>query len=554
MTGKKGGGAQAKTRKLLIKPTRAAYAKVGIELAEYLIDNSINSKITKMDETILARFAEKLNASKKGGLGIFYRFLQRKDVLSVNLKGFGEKVFGESKPRADIGLTGEGVGMQASQAKGGGGLDIKMGKAGGVRKQVDWSDTQSTSGDIGKRTTKTVMQKVLGLVKKAKHKVIAATGKKYDILFFAKSFKKDGRKFVYDKNGNKVPENVSISNNTVRSLSNAIFGDDKVKVNAKNFRKGFSTYVYNKYGATSDQFALVDEFGLGHKKVTLTDTQASYVAGLKSKGGAPVGKAKKDFKELQNEYQGLIFDGKTSKQLENMTDAQLEKYFLSKDNLEEPEGISIYRLKKGFEKIELLKRASDKDGFIAFNAKGDLITDPKQLNYDIKIHEDVLEGMYRAFSEGSARVTEQFAKAGNLEKVPVSGAPKAIMPEAINSLINKLNLDKVSGGKGLINLNIDEKLKPLDVDPYGKASLSKNSEDNLKTLQAKVKILMVGGKSGNISRKALGKVKYEKNLKALLKSAGMTDSDIKNMKRISLTDKSVDIGVLSRLAKKLDCN
>ena len=237
-----------------------------------------------------------------------------------------------------------------------------------------------------------------------------------------------------------------------------------------------------------------------------------------------------------------------------MTDAQLKKYNLSKDNLEEPEGISIYRLKKGFEKIELLKKASDKDGFIAFNSKGNLIRDPKQLNYDIKIHEDVLEGMYRAFSEGSARVTEQFAKAGNLEGVPVSGTFKAIMPEAITSLISKLKLEDVSGAKGLIDMNIDKNLKPLDVDPYNKASLSRNSNDTPKTLQAKIKILMVGGKSGDISRKALGKVKYEKNLKALLKSSGMTNTDIKNMKSISLKDKSIDIGVLSKLAKKLDCN
>ena len=52
---------------------------------------------------------------------------------------------------------------------------------------------------------------------------------------------------------------------------------------------------------------------------------------------------------------------------------------------------------------------------------------------------------------------------------------------------------------------------------------------------------------------ALGDAKYEKQLKSILKTYGMTDADIKKMKKISLEDDMVDEAILTRILNDMEC-
>ena len=46
-------------------------------------------------------------------------------------------------------------------------------------------------------------------------------------------------------------------------ITKNIFGKN---VTGKNFRKGLSTFIFNKYGAGSRELGVIAELGLGHKK------------------------------------------------------------------------------------------------------------------------------------------------------------------------------------------------------------------------------------------------------------------------------------------------
>ena len=159
---------------------------------------------------------------------------------------------------------------------------------------------------------------------------------------------------------------------------------------------------------------------------------------------------------------------------------------------------------------------------------------------------------FKIHLETNARIGELFAKKGRVD-IPVSGKPMALKSEALNSLISKLNL-----GATLDNPLKDVKLEEINIeyqsrDKLRKNSLTKNSTDNLNTLKVKARLVMTGGRFGDFSRMALGDAKYEKQLKSILKTYGMTDADIKKMKKISLEDDMVDEAILTRILNDMEC-
>ena len=104
----------------------------------------------------------------------------------------------------------------------------------------------------------------------------------------------------------------------------------------------------------------------------------------------------------------------------------------------------------------------------------------------------------------------------------------------------------------------DVKLEEINIeyqsrDKLRKNALTKNSTDNLNTLKVKTRLVMTGGRFGDFSRMALGDAKYEKQLKSVLKTYGMTDADIKKMKKISLEDDMVDEAILTRILNDMEC-
>ena len=273
----------------------------------------------------------------------------------------------------------------------------------------------------------------------------------------------------------------------------------------------------------------------------------------KDKSGGMMKSTQIKYEKLAKEYFGLVFDKRTSSQLKQLADkkpGQLKKYFLEAKALEEDNVPTIYTLKKGFENIEKIKAAADKDGFINFTNKGDLSKNISEVSY--KIHKDVLEGAFKIHLETNARIGELFAKKGRVD-IPVSGKPMALRSEALNNLISKLNL-----GATLDNPLKDVKLEEINIeyqsrDKLRKNSLTKNSTDNLNTLKVKTRLVMTGGRFGDFSRMALGDAKYEKQLKSVLKTYGMTDADIKKMKKISLEDDMVDEAILTRILNHMEC-
>ena len=125
--------------------------------------------------------------------------------------------------------------------------------------------------------------------------------------------------------------------------------------------------------------------------------------------------------------------------------------------------------------------------------------------------------------------------------------------KALESLMTKLNL-----GATLYNPLKDVKLEEINIeyqsrDKLRKNALTKNSTDNLNTLKVKTRLVMTGGRFGDFSRMALGDAKYEKQLKSVLKTYGMTDADIKKMKKISLEDDMVDEAILTRILNHMEC-
>ena len=70
-----------------------------------------------------------------------------------------------------------------------------------------------------------------------------------------------------------------VSQNMFNKIAKVVFGS---KITGKKFRKALSTYVYNKYGGDSREFAIVAKLGLGHKDpLSLSKQDAAYIAGIK---------------------------------------------------------------------------------------------------------------------------------------------------------------------------------------------------------------------------------------------------------------------------------
>ena len=72
-------------------------------------------------------------------------------------------------------------------------------------------------------------------------------------------------------------------------------------------------------------------------------------------------------------------------------------------------------------------------------------------------------------------------------------------------------------------------------------------------MKVKTRLVVTGGRFGDFSRNALGNAKYEKQLKSIFKTYGMTDTDIKKMKKISLEDNMVDEAILTRILNDMEC-
>ena len=519
--------------------------------------NVINSMIKDGDDSFLGNikgarlenYAGQLTGKQRLGLVKFYRFLNDQGLTSPEVKTTLSTLY---KEKSQV-KTPLGIGMESKSFEFKNGtikVSYPMGKTKG--KRVAGIIASKIKANIAQKLSYSrLMKKVLSVSSKNKIQGVDALGraKQFVVPFFAKSKKTNSDKLT----------NKAIGEDTFKKLSESIFG-----VTGKTYRKGFSTWVEGNYGIESKKFILVDKFGLGHKLAKYGEETKAYVDGLKIDKETGLPKNPKAFKELQalqNEYQKLIFDSKTSAQLEKMSSAQLKKYDLAKNALEYSEGVSIYQMKKGYEKLNNIVKNADKQGYIYFSKDGKIITDlnkfetvkgKKVLNRSVKmqIHKNVLEGLFRTFSETSARITDIVAKVDNKRKMPVTDSG-VFISKSLESLAKKVGLG-IEVGKGLDEINLNT-LKPKPGDKFQKSSLAKNSADDINTLKAKAKILITGGRHGDFSRAKLGNKKYESNLKLILRHYGMTDMDIKKMKKISLQDEMVDEGILTRILKDMEC-
>lgn len=506
-------------------PTKESRAKQLVSLIKK-INKETDSKLTELNENAFIKIASETMKADASALTDFLTFLDKKGALPRELKGLGEDIFARAAGRKAK-ITPRG--LTTSDIKGGGGLDIVTSKT-GTRKNIDWSDTKSKYSNL---TTKSLLKKVIKLVQNKSNKVIGYINNKkieYESIFFIK--KQDGDNFI----------NVALSGDTVTALSKQLFGN---KITGTTFRKGFSTWVDNKYGRKSDQFQLVDYFGLTHRNVNDKIYQ-SYQAKFKTdKNGMPTGKYLDMFKSIQKEYQNLIFDSATSEQMKKMKNAQLKKYGLTEGNLDLAGTASIYRLKKGFENIALISKAAGKDGFISIEP-----TNVKGRKADVyKIHKNVLEATFRTMSEGSSRIIEQFANIGT-EKI--LGVPISRKFAPLEELLQKAGV--IQYARQLESKNQEFSFTKKQIDVFRESSLERNAIDNKKSLRAKAKILLSGNMNKEVTRKNLGNKAYESKLKdILLKGKILTKDEIKNMKSISLKNNIIDESVLQKVIKYTNC-
>ncbi len=526
--GKKGAGGSEGP--LLIKGTREARIKGILEFVNNVAEQRPDSKIRDLNASFIEEITGKMTEAKRIGVQNLFGDLKTQDLLTPELRRLAEPGrISKQTPRPID--PADPVGLRDNQINKNS-INIKMPKAAGAPKTLPFVTS------VGN-----VITKIKKLINKKTNQIKGGDGKLNKVVFFAKQKvgnAKDGYKF----------KNVAIESDTLTELSKGLFGID-----GQAFRKGFFTYVNKKYKVGSEEANIVEIFGLGHDGKQLTTKEAlAYMTNLKKdKSGGMMKSTQIKYEKLAKEYFGLVFDKRTSSQLKQLADkkpGQLKKYFLEPKALEEDNVPTIYTLKKGFENIEKIKAAADKDGFINFTNKGDLSKNISEVSY--KIHKDVLEGAFKIHLETNARIGELFAKKGRVD-IPVSGKPMALRSEALNSLISKLNL-----GATLDNPLKDVKLEEINVeyqsrDKLRKNSLTKNSTDNLNTLKVKARLVMTGGRFGDFSRMALGDAKYEKQLKSVLKTYGITDVDIKKMKKISLEDDMVDEAILTRILNDMEC-
>ena len=495
-------------------------AKQLIELIK-TVNKETNLKFTELNSATIQDFVKKVMKKDASAATDYLNFLDTKGALPLELRGLGDQIFsiakGAKKEKLKKGLTPDDV-------KGGGGLDIITSKT-GTRKNINWSTIKSR---FSRLTTKSLLKKVISLVKKPGNKVKTDKGVEYQSLFFAKKLV-DGE-FV----------NETISSETLTQISKQLFGD---KISGKTFRKAFATWVDNKYGRASTQFELVDYFGLTHRNIKDLIYQSYQAKFGKDKDGMPTGQYLQMFKDLQDEYQNLIFDNVSSANMLKLKEKQLKKYGLTPGNLELTGTASIYNLKQGFENIALLSQTADSKGFITFKGAG-----PRSNTY--KIHKDVLEAMFRTMSEGSSRITEQFAAAATKK---VIGLPLSGKFPPLQELLQKAGVieysKQIESSQPLIEFT------PSQKDIFRKTSLQKNSTDDVKSLRAKAKILLAGNLNTEVTRKNLGNKKYETKLKEILvDSKLLTKEEAAKMKKISLRDDVVDEAVLTKLLKYIDCS
>tara|TARA_R100001509_G_scaffold163031_3_gene136352 strand:+ start:6 stop:1976 length:1971 start_codon:yes stop_codon:yes gene_type:complete len=523
-------GGVGKAGPLLINDTRKARLTGMLEFVKAIAEERPDLKIRDLNKSFVLEITGKMTEAKRIGVQDLFGDLKTQDLLSVDLKRLAKP--GEISKQTPRPIDpGDPVGLRDNQINKNS-IDMKMPKIAGAPKSLPFVTT------VGN-----VITKIKKLINKKTNQVKGGDGKLNKVVFFAK------QKVGNVKKGYKF-QNVAIESDTLTDLAKGLFGID-----GKAFRKGFFTYVNEKYGVASKEANIVEIFGLGHDGTQLTTKEAkAYMVDLrKDKSGGMIKSTEIKYKKLAKEYFGLVFDKRTSSQLKQLADkkpGQLKKYFLEPKALEEDNVPTIYTLKKGFENIEKIKTAADKDGFINFTNKGDLSKDISEVSY--KIHKDVLEGAFKIHLETNARIGELFAKKGRVD-IPVSGKVKALQPDALKSLITKLNL-----GATLDNPLKDVKLEEINIeyqsrDRLRKNSLTKNSTDNLNTLKVKARLVMTGGRFGDFSRMALGDAKYEKQLKSILKTYGMTDADIKKMKKISLEDDMVDEAILTRILNDMEC-
>ena len=524
------------------KKRLTGYAKGVINLYKKFRGAGEDVALGNINPDKLRTYVGNLSGDAKSGVIAFYRFLSTNDAVSVGVKNTIDELFKLVK----LVPQPKKIGMEISSFKfdkNAVTITYPMGKAKGLRLAgIVASRVKATIS--GQRTYRGLMEDVIELSKKIKIPGLDEATKKpitVSVPFFA---------FTKAKLGDKLKPK-AIGTTSAGKLSQAIFG-----VNLKEFRKGESTFVAGSKGITSNDFLLLDSFGLGHIQLNKTDISKAgkhYIAQLKidKNTGLPTSKnAFNTLKQNKATYQRLIFDGKTSVQLEKMSNAKLKKYGLSKNNLNYSEGISIYQLKKGYEKLDKIVKSADKKGYLYFNDKGSIITNPEDKSIKMSIHKDVLEGLFRTFSETSARVNDIVATTGNKKGVPVTDSG-VFISRSLENLAKKMRLN-IKDDTGLKSINF-ETLTQEPKDKFKKSALTRNSFDNIKTLKSKARILITGGRHGDYSRANLGNRQYERNLKIILKHYGMTDADIGKMKKISLDDNMVDEGILSRILEDMEC-
>ena len=536
---KTGEGGSRKGQALLKSDNHKIYFKTMFKFVQKMRKANPGLKITELGQSTIKNYVSKLSGTQKSGMAFLYETIDvKKQLMPVGDAGIGVKgvLFKQKKivdAPPETGLKKENISED--------GLDIVTGKN-IKQKKVPFTDTESS---VSGNSINSLISNIKKIIKKVKYKVKDGKGKLNDIMFFAQ--KRVGKKNNYSY------ESVALGQGTFTKLSQAIFGIDGSK-----FRKGFYSYITEtrRGGATNNDALIVEVFGLGHDPAGLTPQGKAYMNQIiEDKSGRMLKSTEKRYKQLMKEYFDKVYDKTTSKQIEQMAKnkakTKLQKYNLIAESLEDENVSTIYSLKKGFERLEGFKKLADKDGFINFTDAGEITKDINKVKF--KIHKDVLEGSFRINMETNSRINELFAGKNEITKIPYTKVEVAFQSKALESLMTKLNL-----GATLDNPLKDVKLEEINIeyqsrDKLRKNALTKNSTDNLNTLKVKTRLVMTGGRFGDFSRMALGDAKYEKQLKSVLKTYGMTDADIKKMKKISLEDDMVDEAILTRILNDMEC-
>ena len=482
---------------LIEKSTQNTYINEIRRFAQWLRAKKIPYKLTNVPKELIREYMAQIpskDSTRRSAMSKFFQYLDGKGLMDKTTYGdtFIKSIF----KMKFLGTKTKSKGLSASQVVDDGSIDVSLTMGKGERgKQITFSDSKSTKGYGG------TLKEIFRRIKKQLVGNEALDTKDGNILDNLFTFR--------DTNGSvKV-----VSQNMFNKIAKVVFGS---KITGKKFRKALSTYVYNKYGGDSREFAIVAKLGLGHKDpLSLSKQDAAYIAGIKK----PMD-ALPEFQKLQNEFVQQIFNKLTPKDLQNINAKTLKsKYGMIKGQWGETDGITLYELKRGFRVLERLIETADKDGYVTLGKE------------NIKIHKDTLRGMFRFMAETSARPQEAFMADKNATKfnIPIH-RNLTETSKRMSDLLQKLNNEK-----SLLDLVDLEWLIPVEGGPAGQGAYKPNIKFKVNAPDSRLSLIQkvaatlkhqevsIKNKTQKFQRRVLGNVRYEKMLKTLFDGLGFGD-------------------------------